>query len=247
MKVNTDEIKPKPLLPLLLVMFAIVWCGAFLCFRAPLESRAAHGHAEPQYQLAKCYFYGIGLSQNHAEAARWFRLAAEQGHAKAQTALGIMYVQGLAMPRDYPTALKWFRKAASQGLDAAENQLGMLYAQGKGVPQDLDEATKWFSRAANQGFEPAMRNLKFIAATRPGCLPQLTMRNGKIFRDVKVQKIELDGLTISYHPIEGGMGLAKLGFKDLPEPLQAKYGYTEGQTTQIASSTQLAVVVLQRL
>ncbi|HWW00815.1 MAG TPA: tetratricopeptide repeat protein [Candidatus Acidoferrum sp.] len=247
MKVKTDDIKPKPLLPLLLVLFVVVWCGAFVYFRAPLETRAARGNAEPQYQFAKCYFYGIGLSRNYVEAARWFRLAADQGHAKAQTALGMMYVQGLGMPRNYSTALSLFRKAATQGLDAAQNQLGMLYAQGRGVPQDFDEATKWFSRAAGQGCEPAVRNLKLIAATRPSYLPQLTMRDGKAYQNVKIQKVELDGLTISYHPRQGGMGIAKLGFKDLPEQLQEKYGYTDGKITQLASSAQLAVVVLQTL
>ena len=247
MKVNDDEMKHRPLLPLLFVIFVILWCGAFLYLRAPLESRAARGHAEPQYQLGKCCFYGIGMNRNYPQAARWFRLAAEQNHAKAQTALGMMYVQGLGLQRNYPMALKWFRKAAGQGLDAAENQLGMLYAQGKGVPQDFDEATKWFSLAASHGCEPASHNLKLIAATRPSYLPQLTLRDGKTFREVTVQKIELDSLTISYHPSGGGMGWAKLGLKDLPEALQEKYGYTDGKTTQLANATQLAVVVLQTL
>jgi TPR repeat protein len=247
MTMNSDDIKPRPLLPLFCVIFVIVWSGAFLYFRAPIESRAERGYAEPQYQLGKCYFYGVGMGRNYPEAARWFRLAAEQGHARAQTALGMMYVQGLGTPQNYAIALKWFRKAAGQGLDAAENQLGILYAQGKGVPQDFDEATKWFSLAASHGFEPASHNLKLVAATRPSHLTELTMRNGKIFREVTVQKIELDGLTITYRPREGGMGFAKLGFKDLPEPLQEKYGYTEGKTAQLANPTQLGVVVLQTL
>ena len=247
MKVNTDASKPKPLLPLLLVMFGIIWGGAFLYFRAPLESRAARGYAEPQYQLAKCYFYGIGMSRNYPEAARWFRLAADQGHPKAQTALGIIYAQGLGMPRNDRIALALFRKAASKGLDAGQNQLGMMYAQGKGVPRDFNEAAKWFSRAAAQGCEVAAHNLKLISATRPDFFPEVTMRNGKTYRNVKVQKIDLDGLTVAYAPSHGGMGLAKLGFKDLPDRLQQQYGYTEGKATQLASSAQLAVVVLQAL
>ncbi len=48
------------------------------------------------------YADGYGVVTNDAEAARWYRLAAEQGNAKAQYNLGIMYVNGEGVPQDRP-------------------------------------------------------------------------------------------------------------------------------------------------
>jgi TPR repeat protein len=70
MTMKSKEIKPRPLLPLLFVVFLMVWGAAFLYFRAPIESRAERGYAEPQYQLGKCYFYGIGVNRNYPQAAK---------------------------------------------------------------------------------------------------------------------------------------------------------------------------------
>ena len=44
-----------------------------------LRARAAQGDAEAQYDLRFVYFTGEGVPQDDAEAARWYRLAAEQG------------------------------------------------------------------------------------------------------------------------------------------------------------------------
>jgi TPR repeat protein len=61
------------------------------------------------------YASGEGIPQDHAEASKWFRKAAEQGDAKAQNNLGVMHARGLGVPLDYAEAAKWFRKAADQG------------------------------------------------------------------------------------------------------------------------------------
>ena len=41
---------------------------------------------------------GRGVPEDDAEAARWYRLAADQGHAIAQHILGIMYAHGEGVP-----------------------------------------------------------------------------------------------------------------------------------------------------
>ena len=40
------------------------------------------------------YDLGEDMSEDDAEAVRWFRMAAEQGHVDAQFNLGIMYARG---------------------------------------------------------------------------------------------------------------------------------------------------------
>jgi TPR repeat protein len=61
------------------------------------------------------YFNGNGVPKDDAEAARWFRLAAEQGRADTQSNLGLMYANGQGVPQDYVLAHMWFNLAAAQG------------------------------------------------------------------------------------------------------------------------------------
>lgn len=66
---------------------------------------------------------GYNVPVNYAEAANWYRAAAEQGQADAQRNLGVMYGKGDGVPQDYVEAYKWFNLAAAQGdADAAENR-----------------------------------------------------------------------------------------------------------------------------
>jgi len=88
------------------------------------------------------------VQQDHAEAAKWVRKAAEQGHAVAQYNLGIMCAKGKVVPLDYLEAFKWYRKAAEQGQAKAQYDLGRMCALGEGVPLDYELAHKWLSLAA---------------------------------------------------------------------------------------------------
>ena len=69
------------------------------------------------------YKHGQGVQQDHDEAARWYRLAAEQGNANAQNNLGTMYADGQGVKKDDAEALRWWRKAADQGHAKAQEQL----------------------------------------------------------------------------------------------------------------------------
>jgi TPR repeat protein len=44
-------------------------------------------HAQAQYALGCCHYYGDGAPLDKAEAAKWFQKAADQGHANAKAAL----------------------------------------------------------------------------------------------------------------------------------------------------------------
>jgi TPR repeat protein len=47
---------------------------------------------------------GWGVPQDYAQAAIWYRKAAEQGSAEAQFNLGLLYDNGLGVPLDYSQA-----------------------------------------------------------------------------------------------------------------------------------------------
>ena len=84
---------------------------------------AGLGNARAQAQLGSFYASGEGVAQDHAEAAKWFRLAAEQGVPEAQNVLGLMYAAGAGVPKDDGEALVWFNLAARAGnQDAIKNR-----------------------------------------------------------------------------------------------------------------------------
>ena len=72
---------------------------------------AEHGVPHAQNVLGEIYMYGEGISQDFDEAAKWFRLAAEQHHHRAQFMLGVLYWSGDGVPQDFDKAVKWFRLA----------------------------------------------------------------------------------------------------------------------------------------
>ena len=57
--------------------------------------------------------------QDDAEAARWYRMAAEQGHASAQYTLGLMYAIGSGVLKDATLAHMWLSIAGANGSEIA--------------------------------------------------------------------------------------------------------------------------------
>ena len=130
--------------------------GVRICARKAEKSKG--GDAEAQFRL------GVRASKNQNEAgfkdaARWYRLAAEQGHAKAQNNLGVLYAKGKGVRKNDAEAAKWFRLAAEQGHAWAQYNLGGSYDAGEGVRQNKDAAARWNFSAAMKGHPWAQYNL----------------------------------------------------------------------------------------
>ena len=60
------------------------------------------------------YYSSQGVPQDYGEAAKWYRLAAEQGNPTAQSNLGSMYYSGQGVRQDYVQAYLWVDLAASR-------------------------------------------------------------------------------------------------------------------------------------
>lgn len=116
-----------------------------------LQRNAESGNVQAQYELARCYTEGKGVSEDMVKAATWYRKAAEKGHAKAQFYLGVCYFDGLGVKWNNTTAVEWFRKAAEQGDAMAQFNLGVCYEKGRGVEKDETMAVEWYRKAAEQG------------------------------------------------------------------------------------------------
>ena len=127
------------------------------------EPLAEQGNVEAQYNLGLMYYNGQGLTQNSAEAVKWYRLAAEQAHAYARLNLGAMYRNGQGVPEDFVKAAKWYRLAAEQGNAIAQDNLGILYYFGDGVLQNNLISYMWTNLAFENGAPEAEARRDFIA------------------------------------------------------------------------------------
>ena len=86
--------------------------------------------------LGYIYSEGKGVPRNNAQAAIWYRKAAEHGDDLAAATLGSMYLWGKGVPENYAEAMKWSLKAAKQGNAFGQYSLGDIYMRGLGVPQN---------------------------------------------------------------------------------------------------------------
>jgi uncharacterized protein len=128
------------------------------------RAQAEQGNVQQQYSLAVEYLTGTyvsetGVSEDTAQAAEWFRRAAEQGDPKSEVYLGFLYINGRGVPKDEATGIQWFRRAAEQGDSSGETMLATLYGNGQGIGKDLKTAAIWYRRAAEQGNSQAQRSL----------------------------------------------------------------------------------------
>jgi uncharacterized protein len=103
-----------------------------------------------------------------AEAANWYRKAADLGNSWAQFLLGEFYSKGNGVDQDDQEAAKWWRKAAEQGEKWAQYELGTCYATGRGVPLHDQEAVKWWTKAAEMGSWRACYDLGICYARGKG-------------------------------------------------------------------------------
>ena len=127
------------------------------------EPLAEQGNIEAQYNLGFMYDNGQGLTQDKAEAVKWYRLAAEQAHGDAQLNLGAIYRNGIGVPQDFVEAANWYRLAAEQGNAIAQDNLGILYYFGDGVTQSNLTAYMWINLAFENGAPEAGVRRDFIA------------------------------------------------------------------------------------
>lgn len=132
------------------------------------QNKSRPASSLPKLSLEEMYQKGVDACRKgqYAEAARWYRKAAEQGHATAQCNLGYMYDDGLGVAKDYSEAARWYRKAAEQGDMYAQFNLGEKYYYGQGVSKDYSEALKWYRKAAHHGYWKAIDKLKELGEDR---------------------------------------------------------------------------------
>jgi hypothetical protein len=145
------------------------------------------------------------------------------GDPKAQCDLGMNYANGNGVPQDFAASVTWFRKAAEQGDANAQLRLGMSFLEGKGTNKDLNEAIKWFYKAA--GHVPDKQENPDQTIWRGTIIKKLVTLDGETFNNARVEKVEPDGISITYESEKGGLGMAKPKFSNLPGDVRKACGY----------------------
>ena len=124
-----------------------------------------------------------------AQAAVYFRKAAELGSPVGQYLLAGMYDEGRGVLQNREKALALYLQAAEQGYGEAQNKLGEMYEKGDGVAQDMAQAVVWYRKAAELRSDNAQMKLGLLLITGQGVprdteqgldlLQQLVERNNK--------------------------------------------------------------------
>jgi len=122
--------------PVFLSLSQLRWSSVFLGFALTpilivgqatfeeIQNLALEGDASAQFNFGVIHDTGRGVPENNTEAAKWYRLSAEQGNAEAQYNLGVSYYIGEGVPQDYVHAYAWLGIALASGNeDALEEQL----------------------------------------------------------------------------------------------------------------------------
>jgi TPR repeat protein len=84
-----------------------------------LLAKAKAGEPAAEFRVGYRYQHGKGVSQNYAQAALWYRKAAEQNNPSAELNLGFLYANGQGVPQDNAEAYFWFDLAATGKAGAA--------------------------------------------------------------------------------------------------------------------------------
>lgn len=152
---------------------------------ASLTERAQAGDGPAQMKLAEMYQFGKGAPRNLNQAARWWRMAADQNFREAQFWLGVMYAEGDGVTKDDTEAYKWFKMAAERGQVRAQSFLGEMHSEGDGAPLDLVEAYTWFLLAGANGNLIAKHEIPKLEAKLTPTQRTEGQRRAREFRQVQ--------------------------------------------------------------
>ncbi|MER9581979.1 tetratricopeptide repeat protein [Mesorhizobium sp. M0276] len=131
-----------------------------------MRRSALGGNIEAAYLLGDRYVKR--RPPDFAEAANWYRRAAEAGHQSAARAIASLYLTGNGVAKDDKEGTRWLRVAANSGNQGAQVDLANLVLGGAGEPDDPIRIAEWFEAAASSGDLIAAFNLGLCFAKGVG-------------------------------------------------------------------------------
>ena len=83
------------------------------------------------FSIGNLYENGMGVPKDFAQAAEWYRKAAEEGDAQSCYRLGVFYEKGTGVKQDTDKAIELYRQAAELGYENAKTALKRLESKAK--------------------------------------------------------------------------------------------------------------------
>ncbi|MVO18674.1 caspase family protein [Parasedimentitalea huanghaiensis] len=117
-----------------------------------LQRAADAGSPEAQFELAKLYERGTGVSVDHPRALKLYQAAAEQDFADAINDLGFLHYQGgLGLPANPQKALEFFERAADLRHPQAQFNFAALIDDGLIADKGPDDSAHYLYQALRTG------------------------------------------------------------------------------------------------
>lgn len=117
-----------------------------------LETLAASGNADANYELGLRYYKGIGVGVNYKKAKTFFEEAVKQGCSAGSYYLGIMHYNGKGTPTNHVKAKEYFEKSDAENNIFSSFYLGKLYYWGDGVEKNYEKANEYKNKVLGKPF-----------------------------------------------------------------------------------------------
>lgn len=112
------------------------------------EKSALQGNAEGEYNLAKCYYEGLGIEKNEDHAFSYFTKSAEQNFPEALREVGSCYYIGIGTMKNNTKAVEYYTKAAELGDIKAQIFLDDIDQRGGISEQNSSKILSWDKQAS---------------------------------------------------------------------------------------------------
>jgi len=169
---------------------------------ARLAPLADKGDADAQYRVGVLQ----ADSQNLPEAARYYRLAADQNHHEAQARLAMLNCNGQGVPKSADECIRLYRLAADGGVTQAQVNLAARYLTGDGTSTNHGEAARFARLAADKGDSTGQLLLGICYETGVG------------LRKDRAEAMRLYRLAAGQGNVSAQNSLARLGERWTPTP-----------------------------
>lgn len=114
-----------------------------------------YNNAWPTFNLAYCYFNGLGVTTNYYTGFDWMLLAAQKDIIPAMNSVASCYLVGRGTTKNEYKAYEWAKKSADKGDAEGLFYLGMCYTRGIGVSQNSTLGRQYLTQSAGKGYGPA--------------------------------------------------------------------------------------------
>jgi TPR repeat protein len=114
---------------------------------------------EAQTEIGWLYQNALGVAQDFAQAAEWYKRASAEGNTNADRLLGVLYLHGAGVEKEFGQARAHLVRAAEAGDAEAMRIVGTMDESGQGIASpDYAEAMRWYINAAEAGNPAALFN-----------------------------------------------------------------------------------------